>query len=811
MSAITIDFTDAATYTAALAAHYPTAEESKEDGPSKEKCPGGPNHSQHPVKPTDWTIGPSAPASPISKKDFKRRITAFPSPTDPSVNLTMDDIKDPLAVSLGNMTVQDVREYGNAWASALKPPFVPFEPNTSDPLRDGERFQANLFFTNGILTGAAGAFEMSQRLASLFGGTCRTLWNTFEKLNDDVAVNGLLPLLTSGSLRWTGPSPQLLWKDLAAQLLKTGSVQGAVTQLTQDVAVLGAELRETAYDHAWIFSADDDPNEPFRYRELLGATDGGAQEVLRWMAVLFTAWQQGADGAGQPSGPQTRLGIIGTSHGTLVTAKSVIAFANAFPEAIPWMKGNVRLLHAGCCVPHQRYPLLRALLETYEPHSDPRDPFSVLLGDHDRTELRDFYKTSPLYHLTPPPQEHTVAGGVDALDPVPRTGKYQDTLEWLCETASKVLARPNPLDIVPALTRYHNIMRGYAREDERHFRKKFFGPVTYRYWPDVVAFETNSELVRFTTKWQAPGVTLQDAAEQVTDDEARKQHCTISRLELLRQAPNLIDNNPDLLTADPSSVVTGRVDFHASVIGVRCDATSGAPLLTSVPEGFLDTRPVPKLPVPDFLGPTRSMDRPHDVVVGALCPDRAGFGLNFEVVTDEATHRIRAWLFAPGERGQKLATGKGVARRTLVHTERVAGPGDGPLVRVGISEEQGSLHPGDRRLWCAFDAGVLRRGTAGQVTNPLAAVTHTDPTTNDDLRSRTDMWHDQDEDETLVEVHLDADNAGDWYLRVDPFGIELDVELTSAGAARWLIAIPGDHTDVTPTTTAITGPGVSPW
>ena len=224
------------------------------------------------------------------------------------------------------------------------------------------------------------------------------------------------------------------------------------------------ELREMAYDYAWTQSGP-------AYSAPLGSSPDGAYEATAYIALLFIGYKA-----------NSKIGIVATSHGTAITAKAILAFAKAFPKAIPWMKSSLRVIHSGCVVHRNRYPVLRALTEKYEPHADPRDPFAFLLGGHDVQHMKAWYQSKKANQL----QKSKVVKAFDRLlvrKPFPAINsgggaQFNETDSWFTAFALDLLAQPHPLGLlnvggVVGQSHYHAIEKSYMNV-ARHFQTDFF-------------------------------------------------------------------------------------------------------------------------------------------------------------------------------------------------------------------------------------------------------------------------------------------------------------------------------------------------
>lgn len=200
------------------------------------------------------------------------------------------------------------------------------------------------------------------------------------------------------------------------------------------------EVKEMANSYSWLFETSY--KRAFAGDSAHNATQEGkydrSYEILSALAVLVNGFLDDA-----------RVGLAGTSHGTLITAQAVLAFARMFPEhGLAWLKKRVRLVGVGSLVPIERYAVLSALLERYEAHTDPEDHVARIWSGHHRTI--GIPKTSD--------QDYVRS---EATDP----------------SALAVLA-------VEGSQRSHGIEKNYVTTDQRHASREFF--VDKDHWSEPV-------------------------------------------------------------------------------------------------------------------------------------------------------------------------------------------------------------------------------------------------------------------------------------------------------------------------------------
>ena len=137
-----------------------------------------------------------------------------------------------------------------------------------------------------------------------------------------------------------------------------------------------------------------------------------------------------------------RVSLIGSSQGTLITANAVLAFAEISPSHHSYLASKVRLLHSATVVHQSLWPELRARLQQYECHVDPRDPIATFLTGW--PAAHNFGLTTPDY-----------------------TSYQQAKNDFNAQTNYLGLGH------MTMIGRYHSIDGNYAWQ-ERHIKKSFF-------------------------------------------------------------------------------------------------------------------------------------------------------------------------------------------------------------------------------------------------------------------------------------------------------------------------------------------------
>lgn len=321
----------------------------------------------------------------LSSSHFVTTTVASRVKAAPSVPL-----KHPISPNLNlNLNISEIRQRlddRSFWSGILD--------NSLHPVPGGS-YKQNLYFTNGVITPYQKAVKLAGVVGEFYDSDVRLVYNELEL---PAQLQAFIHTIESTDFRSLVPFAGVSLQDLI--------IPGAMARnFVEDVKVLDSlfaaagnvaswapnaihwandqsEAAETAWDYAWTQNVPSFPGfGGSAYDERLGKTDNGAIEALAYLAILYLAWRDGS-----------RVGIVGTSHGSLVTAKAVMAFGYAFPMAIPWMQRNVRMAHSGCVLHRNRYPLLEELLDEYEAHADPWDPFATIFGGHDRTELKRYYE-----------------------------------------------------------------------------------------------------------------------------------------------------------------------------------------------------------------------------------------------------------------------------------------------------------------------------------------------------------------------------------------------------------------------------------
>ncbi len=427
-------------------------------------------------------------SNPFIVNTVPKRVTAAP--------------RHPLRVKPGNLDIAALRQRlddRKFWEGLLDPALHP---------KPAGSYGQNLYFTNGVFT----SYELAKKIAALVGefykSPCRLVYNELEmpakvtdlmQVADSIDFGDLMPfanfqpkdLVPNGSAfkKLAGDVQELSRLLKAVKDLVQWTKSGAVKWINDE-----SEAAETAWDYAWTLNGPGTPNHPGPlYDRPLGKTDNGAVEALAYVAILYLAWQDDSE-----------VGIVGTSHGSLVTAKATMAFGYAFPMAIPWMQRKVRMAHAGCVVHRSRLPLLTELLNNYDAHADVTDPFATVFGGHDRKKLESYYDfkfkggeapaLSRLRSLDDPSSRAKtsaedmhkwfmrgwlpfMASPVAPLDAI--VASHNPLVGWNKETRDELkagLAKFKTYGPIVGLSHYHSIEKNYflLKGSDRHFSNKNF-------------------------------------------------------------------------------------------------------------------------------------------------------------------------------------------------------------------------------------------------------------------------------------------------------------------------------------------------
>jgi hypothetical protein len=396
----------------------------------------------------------------------------------------------------------------------------------------------------------------------------------------------------------------------------------------------------------------------------------------------------------------------------------------------------------------------------------------------------------------------------------PTSGDFAETLDWFGDIVGTVLARVTVVEqLTPALSGYHSIMKSYARNDLRHFRRDFFGVVpATKFWPAIgdIALVGRCDVVDIPDVTVAAGDTVGSLTTQLTTSVGLANGAPVDPIEFVLQNPSAVAGlsaGQDLL--GPSAAVAGlglaaggSVSYRSRALRLRCDARASAAGDASAPLSPLEQFPFPVLPVPQVADVVRFVGGPLDVDGSARWSGGLGFAVACEVVTDDLHLTVRAQARAADEYVAGVERATTVSRIAgAAHVDKLSSRAANVVFHC-LDEQQWSGQAGTeptadlhrKLIGCVFFSDDYLRSV--EPDNATAGASSFVDASASGYRMALGSSFDATDTTTTLVIALSVDAGRDLTVEIGVPGLYLDLQATAKAHARVHVTLAGDLTGI---------------